>query len=961
MSSRGPGTWLAALALSGAIAANELFDDSVQREWQIREWAFEVVRGGAPESLRDALEDADWVVRWSALEALNRGAAVGADGLRLAEDGLALLADEHPNVRVAAVRLATASDTPPSAPSIARLAADDVPAVRLAAATWLADHPSPAAQAALVSLLGDPDERVAGAARSGLFASPAHSAPVASSDGREDSALEWDRFTAGLTAAGSLEFAPRMFFGAPSSEWLAAFEATSAEWGDSSRRAWGATLAVIRARHGMPFEPEALIDGWFADEAHLALRRTLLPWVSFDEAWTEHLAAGIAALEGTDATSRWTTIRADLERLGLQPEDAQREWVVALAAELGAEETLRRVVDWPVRESTRRLALEEVASRFVEWDLELGRAWAARSVEIRVQLAELWGGVLMRGEDPVVGELLTGLLSDPDEEVRASAFRWLCKAARPVPYGAAIHRAWRAVPEPERLVWLARTPRAALTPFRDDLLELGRTPGRARAHAVEHLEQYANDEGVAEALRSWLREELELFGRSAPDSAQARDREGRVVSLVRALSRLDLEANLDDLEAALEASQGKSEEIGKTAAAAVGRSSKGRELLTEFLGESVDLRTRIEAALQIAGGEGPGREAAALALRRDYGDAAWDLRGRIIDAWGRVGSERAVDWLRELADEGGRTDRLAPPRALDALALCQPGLALPILQRAATRGETESRGSAIAALARLEDPTVTDFLASLYTSEFDVLPNPGDEPALFLREALLTALAGRDAVPAAIAAEVLRGPLREAEETLERRFRSEHEPAPGFRWRGELKLWAALSAEQKREVLAGEPRWRNLDARFLLALADRAEGELRLDLLRAGLIGWGGEGDGHRAGHAATRSALLEECLEREEWSAAAAVARSLRRDLEHGVLAPSTWEREVGRVSRIAGWDSLARVRSLEMQALAWAAFEAGDLDTAREWASEAARTVGWSERAQRVQAALEERLEPR
>ena len=651
--------------------------DSAEREWTIRRWA--LVPGSHAGELADALDSDDWRWRAAAAEALARGApastapGVGDWSLPALR---AVLTDPHPNVRAGALRAlgrAAPAGRPPelrrlgTAPgTLEALAADVLPGVRLELARCLGRWAPPEAAELLFPLAFDGDGRVAREAREQLLALPAEDPAAARRQVELLLALfETGQDEALTEAAGQLERLPP----APAvidalRLHLAAEEGGASLRDERARRAWLAVFEALALGLYGRGEPARVLDGWLAAREWRPLRKELLRHSarSADGELGSLLLAAVAVVESVrdgrpvEAPEGFpavpTGFRRDLAELLEGGDPYLSEPVIYDLFEcaldcLGPMEALHRSLAVPLTVDSRVLLLEEAGRRGERWDLEVGRTLLnpsrppRRTARERYAAVEAIGLGFVHGGDSAAGSLLAETLGDAHGSVSLAAFHMLCNAPDPRPWLPRLYEYWSACLPSQRVELLAQLPRdVRLEPFRDALLELGEEPDRDRRQVLELLEPFAGDEGVRARLEAWLAQDQDLLAEARGNGR--RHVELRVMALVRALGEVAGEEALPALQGALARSVGVSTDVGKTAAAVLGRWPAGRAVLAGFLGPEVDRRTRIEAAIALAA---EGGEPAVAVLVEDYRGAAWDLRGRMLAALARSPSPGALAFL----------------------------------------------------------------------------------------------------------------------------------------------------------------------------------------------------------------------------------------------------------------------------------------------------------------------------
>jgi hypothetical protein len=924
---------LAAGAAGAAAKAQETTGGPVEREWRTRRRALDLAT--ARPELEGALAARDWSRRRDALDAVARGLRVGAQlppELRApVERGLT---DEHAGVRAAALALlrelgADADLAPDRARTLAR---DLLPAVRLAAARALETVPCAAAAEILAELCADADARVARAARRALLLLPASDAA------RAAKLALLARTLAARDEAGLVECARWIDASEPAPRLLEEARALLEPADEDARRAWRSVLEAIAIARTGRGSVERLMAGWSAaleGEAGRDRRALLL-----GAARSQREDVALAWLERLETEPSWELARAVLDCVG--PERA-----LALQARSGTGPEA-----WAV-------LVSEVGSALPSWSTAPPEAevttWLApgRPVPQRHAAAGAFARTRARTGDRTAGELLVAALDDADAELREEAFLALATADDIAPFVGALAGAWRGWDAGARARAAEDLPRGVPLPaFRDDLIAQGRRGGDERRVAVELLAGLAGDAELRALVAEWLAEDLARF----EDGTPARALELALQGELRGLAAIDAEGSVDELEDALVRSLGRSEEVGKVAAASLGRTERGRDRLQRHLGTGVDARTRMEAEIQLAAA---GRAAAVEPLIADFDDAAWDLAVRMLRALGRVGDERSSAFLLAVARDEAR-DVVLRIAAVEALGRRgEVGNLAPVLDAR----DVEVVYVALRALGAVGDEAATRTLLT-YLEGLNGGERLPVELAL-LRGEVLAALGRVVPPPPRAEEEWLRSPLEAARGDLFERFESRRPGAPGFRYAGELELAAGLAAAGRVSgVLAGGVPWWRLDGELLVALGERAqrEAEAGRALLEGAVVALDGFEDRELARHRARARFLLAGRLWRlERWDAYARVAAGLARDLRTGALPRAAWREALGVPDLGAGVDPGARLAASVWQARARAALGAGDRESAQSLAEEAGRRVGRSDRARMEQERLLSALDAR
>lgn len=765
-------------------------DEAVAREWQVRARA-EDPRAHAA-ALAAELQAPRWRTRAVALDVLFRAAAALRPWAPAqAAEVLAACADEHPNVRARALEAAGAAGLALPDELAARLARDPVGSVRLALARALEHASTPVRAPLLAALALDLDERVATAARHALLGlapqepglGPARLAILARA--AAEGHAPFLRFVSGLAQAPA------------DGELLAAARTTL---DDDAARGW---IEVLALAWGLPGEVPRVArlardeGAWDGAGARLLERAGRAP----DPALAPALCAALDGLAPGVARRGLVALLVE----GLEPEAPAFLAAQPLGAALRAE-------------CLEALGLRRDAWRDAEW-----APWVDPAVPVDVRRAcqEALSGAYVRSADPGAGRGLVALLADPEPELAAAAFESLCAArVAGVEDGPALRAAFARLAPEEKLRRAGLFTRARAFPaLRAEWLALGAAGGAARAAACELLAGFEGDAGVVEVLSTWLATDLAAF------AAGSDEREGLVQAELRALARASQGAARAELLVALRVALGRSTEIGKVAAAALGRSAEGRAelgalLAAGALASDADRRTRIEACLALARAAEPELcEPAVARLLADHAQAAWDLRQRLLEALAESTSPAAEEGLLALAAraELEPVERLTLATLLARRGGARVTEALVELVRGAH--DVESRRVAVAGLAGLG---AGERLAELATAlAAGALPGGPEELALLAADLLLAR--ARLAPGTWACAEWLRAPAARAAEDLLARFRGEERPAPEFEWRHELELARVLAASDVLAAcLADGARLARLDGRLLVALAEVA-------------------------------------------------------------------------------------------------------------------------------------------
>lgn len=802
--------WLVGLA-QGEVAPE------LAREFELRAAAV------AGERFESRAASPDWRERVLSLELVERSARAGL--ARAASDEALVrrgLADPHPSVRVRAWQAFAALGGGELTPQeLARGVEEPLAHARLTVARALELARVPERAAAVLRLARDPDERVRRAARgvlAGLSADePGRAAALEellAAVAREEDEAAFARLLVALSVGGLDE-----------SELASARAAAQ----DDARAALTEASAFGALAAG---EPEVLARGLARqrDEDWDPARARLV--ASAGRARSEALAR--ALLSAIEARAPGGLARAAMLTLCVAslPRATAFGW---LAANVADEELCAELVP-------------ELAAELERIDPEVAAGWlaAGRSATLREAVLGAAAAVFTRAREPGSEALLVRALAHA--ELAPRAFELLASAPALAPASeAALVALWGGFTTAERHEALGGFTRARAFPvFRADWLAFGEEEPAARAALGELLAPLGEDARAAECVRRWLAQDLAAVARA--DELE-RGLEQRVQSELRALARLAPEST-EDFARALTVARGRTNEIGKLAAAGLGRSAAGltelaRRLEQGELADEADRRTRIEAGIQLARAwRGAARAPAVALLSAERENAAWDLRERMLEALALGAEEAPLALLGGLllAPETEPVERTA---LVTLLATHQGESAAPVLLALlATRLDLEARRAAVAACGRW--PSAAEGLAGWLTR----VAGPGaeaadDETALLLGEARGALAAVAPTHPAL--REWWAGPLGRAADDLAARLAGRELSAVEFTWRQELEIARRLAlAGVLASTLPPEGEWCRWDGRFLGELGRAAaEGEpaLARRLTRAALLARLGERD----------------------------------------------------------------------------------------------------------------------
>ncbi|MBK8178126.1 MAG: hypothetical protein IPK67_04390 [Planctomycetes bacterium] len=714
-------------------------------------------------------------------------------------------------------------------------------------------------------------------------------------------------------------------------------------------------------------------DGWRALEV-LALACQARQGVALDSARLDHFADGWHAAARRQPGARVLLARAAralgpavgerLARRALESgrtEDELHDFLEGAVEALDAGSLVRLCAPAALlRPEIARALFEGLRGRVEAWDAEALAPWLDRRLdaEQRARIVLIVAETFRQNGDVESARFLERALEDPDPDVAAMAFQGLAGAADPTPWMERLHRAWKGQPLAWREARLGDLSRGlAWTSFRNDLLELASQSRSAGARAAELLAPFRGDREVVGALVEWLEQDLGRIRDHAPrrpGEELPQELQASALSLVRALAIVGESEAVPILQRALEASRGRSLELGKSCIAYLGRSERGRRGLGDWLAPSVPSRLRAEAALALAVDGGRGNQAAALhVLLTDYSRYDETLRTRALRVFGASEDAASGERLFEVARAGGSgaAEVLAAVECAGLRARRDTELRERLFHWLGESAlDPELRTLTISALVRTGAPDVLARLMERLRS----LGGAGNAAATlatdgragleraFERETLIASLAssGDPAVVAAFdPATVFEAPLLRAASDFRARARGETLAEAEFVARAELELLGAFARSGRlAEALAraageGAGGWRGLDARLLLECAARAQGLEREALATAAQIGLLGESaveDTPRVRFEARRLSL-EAARERGDDLAFAARGARLLADVRTGAVPTWIFARAFGDFDPRRGIDGLARLACEVGLARARLALSAGDLDGAR------------------------------
>jgi hypothetical protein len=539
----------------------------------------------------------------------------------------------------------------------------------------------------------------------------------------------------------------------------------------------------------------------------------------------------LAALPGTEGETRELLVRSAAEALG----------PMALA-ELALDTDPELLV------ACARVALARGTTLTGD---QLVRLAGHSDTSVREALFTLAQDALSSGRVAMAVPLLEHMLTDPEPDLAAAAFRALAGAASaPAPETeAALYRVWRALPgettRRSRLRDLSRTTR--WPSFMDDLLE--RADEEHAAELVELLAPLAADPRVREALARWFEKDVSAL--CAAHGLELRlVYDGRAASVAKALAAtrgfepaLDLTtlfepaliATMHTVHPSGERSRAK---LPKALVALLGVDARGRAALERVLAATnpraprrvrteaaIVLAERLERRLGAAGTSAGGAVAQDTPEDARHGDAlSHVLADALVDAVLESESELAVRAVRALAAlprparELGVTRLLAQWRSLGAesvrIALVEVAALEPAHYGAlqhivdgtsddtvagalieAIAASEHGRAASLAALERFEEVAASGALSGEARARDGAL-ELSSEQALVRREAVLLGFARAAApLPDEVAERVFVRPLAASRADLRRAFHGESSAGAEFRFRGELAVGGALARE----------------------------------------------------------------------------------------------------------------------------------------------------------------------
>jgi len=978
----------------------EQLPPAVEREWRARAWAIQP--DSAREEIQRALASPDWPLRHMALDALARSPA----GVRLARaldaDGMR---DAHPNVRAAAVELAVWTGMPLdlSAQGRERWAAEPSESVRRALARHLALHsPGAGLSEAHLDLSASLAARVGPAAevaRAALFSHGPGAVRVQLPLLLVDGVLDRDALLAALPFMKRAPVDPALVEALrrhlPAQPLVRESLATLVEClalhgalASSASRFGSARGSVDGSVPRTSCDFDTLVAGWLAfqtgedddvDYRAEALRRELL----VEAAREGHPFLGlllISAAGELDELARSSDSEIDDLRSALtfprHAAQAERhlgyEAGAIFLAECAADALDPLQALEAAREFSDELAGEiwnRVAYRVERLDPEQTAEWLAptRSEELRYGVASVVADVFHTG-DPEAERLLLRVLDDPDSGMRRAAFTWLSDdrgLERRLP---AMHAAWLRYDGAERALHLrSLSRRVPPEPFLPDLLALCQDPAGRTEGVLELLGLFRERVEVRDSLRAWRDGSLASM-EAAGDLATYRRHEWRAKALVLAIGPDAVPELAGVLRRSLASrpilagSEQHERELPKVCAGLLGASAEGRAELTGFLGAQVARRTRIEAAIQLAGdGRSAQIQPEVLRVLTDgYPHTDSELGVRVLEAAGRSPLPAAESFL-----EAAAADRRADlDRRFGALvALARRGAAAALVRAGLRDRNPEVVREAVRLLGLVGGDVARPALRQAWSSRRARLGTDEERSSdrLLAVESLVAAIEA-DALRVGELGLWFEEPLGHAAANLGARFAGEHLPSIEFQWRSELELVGLLARKQRLDVaLTGAGAYWRADGRLLARLAEEAgPADAAQALALAASVALAGEPPAEGREEQRTRVAILlmELAVRSEDWEAAGAWADRLYLEarLARGLL--DGLEPAFPAFDRRAGLDPWADLGAARHQARAWAALDRGDRAAAGDLARIARRHLGASLSAREAQAVLEAAL---
>ena len=856
--------------------------DSVRREWAVRSAALgdsdDVLRAALAQAFGSDAPDAGtatWDHRGAELEArrrraVSRSGGATEDDLRAA---LAALRDPHPNVRERGLALSVvlgqlARDgcaaprgalAPLSSELVSELAVDPLPEVRARLAERLALDEEPAFADVLEQLARDAAREVRTAAWSAWAALAARDPQVL-----ESWLAEWCARSSNADDAASFEGLRELARGGLDTVgWRRVATILEAR---GRAAAWVALAESQVFAQGGEGRVDHLLVPWFAARSLDPRTRSFLGAAtrSGDPALAQAWIVGAQDLLELEPLARaGLVLEGDplyvslVEWLGRHGDtwvgSAAREWIEAGVDALGAAQALEVGAKRLSNAEARALLVAVCGPRLSRWPADAAERLfvLAADANERAELVDALAPAARSG-DEVALDLVLACVDDRDAHLARIAFRLAAAAPDPGPHLGRLHEVWLELDPTEQvdrigLLSVDHDP----GPFAADLVRVGRADVGLRTRCAERLAAGPWSEDLHVELARWLVEEL-----AAVSEHGDRDAERRAGSLVASLARFAGPRAHGDLVQAIRLVPA-ADAVGKHAAAALGATPEGRELLVELLALDLGRRTKIECALQLAHPRVSDAEARAMqaswlpVVRANLGRTDPELAARILDASVRADDEDTREALFALA-----LDRDAPSDlahlALAALAACPDPRGVEVLERGVREDHSHDRrvaairalGQSAASVSRARLAALAEDVAEAHASltsgppgvrerevRASLLPFPfavpaTDEELTHLRDELDQACARRGIVSPRLSAELLLGPLAGAEDELVERMADVLRAHVEFRYSRELALAGALArtgtlAEALEPLGAYAER---LDPELALALAEEARG-----------------------------------------------------------------------------------------------------------------------------------------
>jgi len=936
----------------GALALGAAREDPFEEELRVRALALEPERHRR--ELEAGLASPRWQERALALEALERRRAFGGavDG-SFGDAVEAALLDPHPDVVARALGVLAAMEGELSAELAEELAGERLPALRIALCEALRRVVCAVGDHVLILLALDPDERV----REALVTTVAGVRPAPS--GASSPERSWPKLTLLQTLLGlgrdeeALDLA-RGLFAAPlkASEWIAGEAPGAAD------PLLGGLLESLRYAHRES-----------GDYGRWRLGFEAARGTGFERLFYE-----AARSQDEELAREWIQLLGERYASGVS-DRSRFELVDALFLLVSPERLAALARELEVSVELWQELLGELGLRIERWDPEL-TAWlvdARRPLALRRASVRALATTLAREPESwrETARLLVEVLSAREEALRERALRALLDVPDPRPFQDELHASWSELPPETREALLERVPRdVALEAFLPEWIALGTGTGERRL-ASELLRPFLVDEAVSDelgarvrtVLEGWLETALVAFLEQDPPS---REDELTLQALVHAMEEQAV-LFLPSLDRVLGAVVGRSRDGTRAVFEALVRTPAGEERLAGYLEESADPCTRFEAALHLvlSSDAALARRAFGI-LSADHAACDPDQRRRSLRALRRYPTDEALEFLSGLV----LSTRASPEERALALstlgALDHPDRSSRLGLAVSSAGDFEARLYAARALGRSGDRAALGALR-LALEQVRGAERLGDEERELLRTELLLSMGRTGHFPLEEESGLFDGPLARARDDMGARFRGEELAEVGFSWRSELHLAVHLAREGRLgPLLERTPGWIGMDGRLLIRLglmlegAGEAEALSRVTrrLLEAGLVASEGEAQPDRDERFEARSRLLGLAWRGERFADAGRLLGELLLDQRAGELPGQAFAEAFGVLDPPGGIDPRGRLESARLQALAYAALEAGREERARALARQARLVLGSSELALKEQERLESRL---